>query len=71
MNDISNLTITSNKLEDSVKAPNRPPTKIEGLTQFLVENHNKWYGVMSKDYAQLFRFWKEFVSIAYRERKRK
>ena len=30
--DISNLTINSNRLEDSVKAPGRAPARVENLT---------------------------------------
>ena len=31
-NDISQMTINSHKLDESVKAPGRPPQRIKGLT---------------------------------------
>jgi hypothetical protein len=54
-----------------VKAPNRPPVRIEGLTEFLVENHYKRFGVYSKVEPELFKYWKEYVSIAYKEERKK
>jgi hypothetical protein len=58
-------------LEDSVKAPGRAPVRVEELTQFLIDSHYKWYGVFTKNDKELFRFWKEHVSVVYRERKKK
>jgi hypothetical protein len=65
INDISNLTINSNKLDESVKAPGRPPQRVKGLTQYLVDLHYKKYGVYTK--TGLFEFWKEHVSVIYRQ----
>ena len=72
-NDISNITINSkNNLEESLRAPGRPPKRIEELTNFLVESHYKKFGVYSKVEGELFKYWKEHVSAGYREqRKRK
>jgi hypothetical protein len=64
-----NLTINSNRLEDSVKAPGRPPIRIENLTQFLIEQHFSRIGVFTKSHNELFKFWKGYVSIVYREQK--
>ena len=66
-----NITINSNKLEDSVKAPGRNPIRVDKLTQFLIDSHYKWYGVFTKNDKELFRFWKDHVSVVYRERKKK
>jgi hypothetical protein len=71
LNDISNITINSKNLEDSVKAPNRPPVRIDGLTEFLVENHYKRFGVYSKVEPELFKYWKEYISLAYKEERKK
>lgn len=58
------MTINSHKLDESVKAPGRPPQRIKGLTQFLVDLHYKKFGVYTK--SKLFEFWKEHVSVIYR-----
>ncbi len=71
LNDISNITINSKNLEDSVKAPNRPPVRIEGLTEFLVESHYKRFGVYSKVEPELFKYWKDYISLAYKEERKK
>jgi hypothetical protein len=49
VNDLSQLTIASNRLEDSIKAPNRPPMRIAGLTTYLVDSHYKKIGVYTKN----------------------
>jgi len=54
-----------------VKAPGRAPVRMEELTQFLIDSHYKYYGVFTKNDKELFRFWKEHVSVVYRERKKK
>ena len=71
LNDISNITINSKNLEDSVKAPNRPPVRIEGLTEFLVESHYKKFGVYSKVEPEMFKYWKDHISLAYKEERKK
>jgi hypothetical protein len=65
LNDLSQMTINSNKLDESVRAPGRPPQRIKGLTQYLVDLHYKKTGVYTK--ARLFEFWKEHVSVIYRK----
>lgn len=60
----------SNRLEDSVKAPGRPPMRIDGLTQFLVDEHYKSIGVFTKSDKELFKFWKDYVSSVYRHQRR-
>ena len=45
-------------LEESVKAPDRPPQKVPGLTTFLCNEHYKRIGVFSKSEDALFKFWK-------------
>lgn len=69
INDISQLTIKSNKLEDSVKDPQRVAMRIEGLTRFLEEEHRKRIGVYTKNPRELFNFWKDYVSSVYRQRR--
>ncbi len=71
LHDISNITIGSKNLEDSVKAPNRPPVRIDGLTEFLVESHYKKFGVYSKVEPELFKYWKDHISLAYKEERKK
>lgn len=56
----------SNRLEESVKNPNRPPTVIKDLTKFLVDEHFKKTGVYAKTHGVLFNFWKDYVSEHYR-----
>jgi hypothetical protein len=63
------LTINSSKLDDSVKAPERPPIRIPELTKFLVDSHYKWYGVFTKNEKELFKYWKDHISVVYKERK--
>lgn len=65
--DISQLTIASHKLEDSIKAPHRPPQRVAGLTQFLIESHYKKIGVFTKNEQELFKFWKDYVSVVYKQ----
>jgi hypothetical protein len=67
VNDISQVTIASNRLEDSIKAPNRPPVRVAGLTTYLVDSHYKKIGVYTKNSEELFRFWKDYVSVVYRQ----
>jgi hypothetical protein len=57
------------KLEDSVSAHNRPPQKVHGLTTFLSNEHFKRIGVYSKSEDALFKFWKQYVSAVYRQRR--
>lgn len=57
----------SHKLEDSVKASGRPPQRIAGLTQYLVDQHYKKIGVFTKNEHELFKFWKDYISLAYRQ----
>lgn len=40
-----------------------------GLTEFLVNQHYKRIGVLSKHENTLFDFWKKYVSAAYRQRR--
>ena len=62
--------MNSNRLEDSVKAPGRPPQRIPGLMQFLIDQHYKKLGVFTKCDKELFKFWKEYVSAVYRHQRK-
>ena len=53
-----------NTLEESLRDPSRPPQKIEGLTDFLIDEHRKRIGIYCEDSKKLFNFWKNYV-IAY------
>ena len=67
-NDLSNISINSkNNLEESLRAPGRPPKRIEELTNFLVESHYKKFGVYSKIEVELLKYWREHISAGYRE----
>jgi hypothetical protein len=62
----------SNRLEESVKAPGRPPELIEDLIDFLIDESYRKYGVYPKvteleaGKSSLFKFWKDFISVHYR-----
>jgi hypothetical protein len=58
------------KLEESVKALDRRPQKIPGLTNFLCERHYKKYGTYNRTQKELFKFWKNHVSAVYAEMRR-
>ena len=51
-------------MDESVKAPGRPPQRVKGLTDYLVDLHYKKFGIYTKQ--GLFEFWKEYVSVIYR-----
>jgi hypothetical protein len=59
-------------IEESVSA-NRPPKVVQGLTQFLRTEYNRFYGVWSYKTAgeagKLMQFWKDHVSEAYRKKR--
>jgi hypothetical protein len=42
---------------------------VPGLTEFLVNQHYKRIGVLSKSENTLFDFWKKYVSAAYKQRR--
>jgi hypothetical protein len=54
-----------------VKDPDRKPVRLAEMTQYLIDWHYHFYGVFTKNYNELFRFWKEHVSVVYREIKEK
>ena len=61
------LLIQSSKLDESVKAPERPPSRVGGLTDFLTDQHHLKTGVYKRDVKTLHDFWKGFVSLAYKD----
>ena len=54
-----------------MKDPDRKPVRLAEMTQYLIDWHYHFYGVFTKNYNELFRFWKEHVSVVYREMKEK
>lgn len=63
----NDMLIQSSKLEESVKAPDRLPIRIEGLTQFLYDEHSRFTGIHTHEVKSLHVYWKLHVSVAYRE----
>lgn len=59
------------KAEDTVQHPDRPPIIIDGLTEFLKNEHFKRLGVIGNNADTLFKFWKDSVSLFYKEKKAK
>ena len=41
-----------------------------GLTPFLIDQHYKKIGVFTKCDKQLFNFWKEYVSVVYKTKRK-
>jgi hypothetical protein len=61
---------TSNKLDESTAALGRPPTHIDGLTDFLRKEYYRRMGIYlnggRKEEGLLLNFWKDHVSEAYK-----
>jgi hypothetical protein len=65
--DFKDVLIHSNKLDESVKAPERLPIRITGLTDFLTDQHHSRIGVYKREVKCLHNFWKTHVSVVYKE----
>jgi hypothetical protein len=70
LHDLSNISANSKLLEESVKSSHRPPINVPGLTEYLVQSHYKRYGVFSKNETELFKYWKEHISIDHKEKRK-
>ena len=61
----------SAKIDDSTAALGRPPTHIEGLTDFLRKEYYRRMGIYMnggrKEFGLLFNFWKDHVSETYKK----
>ena len=61
----------SAKIDDSTAALGRPPTHIEGLTDFLRKEYYRRMGIYlnggRKEFGLLFNFWKDHVSETYKK----
>jgi hypothetical protein len=44
---------------------------IEGITDFLIDEHRKRIGIYCEDSKKLFSFWKNYVSAYYKNEKLK
>jgi hypothetical protein len=64
------MNMSGNTLSMSVKDPSRPPKIIEGLTDFLQDEYNKRLGVHTQESKDLLQFWRNYVSIEYREQRK-
>lgn len=57
-------------LSMSVKDPSRPPKIVEGLTDFLQDEYQKRLGVHTQDTKELLQFWRNYVSVEYKEQRK-
>jgi hypothetical protein len=51
----------------SVKDPSRPPMIIDGLTEFLYDEHKNRLGIITNEPKDLLGFWRKYVSVEQRE----
>lgn len=59
--------LSGSRVEDSLRDPHRPAKNIPGLVSFLIEEHRNRLGIFTQDAKKLFKFWKRYVSHAYRQ----
>ena len=55
-------------MEESLR-PDRPLQYVSGLTDFLIEEYHKRLGIYTQDASLLCKFWKDYVSVYYKEKK--
>ena len=51
----------SNDIDRSVRDPDRPVEYVSGLTDFLIDEYFRRYGIYSSDDKQLLNFWRENI----------
>jgi len=54
-------------MEGSIRDTNRKLVRIEGLTDFLIQENYKKIGIYKTDPEVLFYFWRDYVSVDKRE----
>jgi hypothetical protein len=54
----------------SVKDPSRPPMIIDGLTEFLYDEHKNRLGIITNEPKDLLQFWRKYVSIEQKEQRK-
>jgi hypothetical protein len=58
---------SDSRLEESLRGPTGRAECITGLVDFLIEEHRNRLGIFTQDGKKLFKFWKRYVSIYYKQ----
>ena len=56
-------------LDESLRDPRIGIQRIAGLTDFLMDEYRKRLGIYTQESKKLIKFWKDYVSIIYKNKR--